>query len=161
VYINGRELYPTSALETGKELAIALEKGKSDNIMIEHLRRFLPSYPKVEYGIKAKLDGITLFGKLDGYNPKKKIIGEVKTGKKWTQSMVDTSGQLTFYALLVWLKYKVLPEIYLHWCEANNGVLTGEIKTFKTERSKIDLIKFYSRIKRCWEGIKELCQTEK
>ena len=160
VYIGGREIYSTSALETGKELAMAIENGESDNAIIEHLRRFLPNYPKIEYEIKAKLGDIQLLGKLDGYNTRKKIIGEIKTGKKWTQKMVDTSGQLTFYALLIWLKYKTLPEIYLHWCEANDGELTGEIKSFKTKRSKIDLIKFSSRIKKAWEGIKKLCQEK-
>src|SRR3990167_2427576 len=160
VYIEGREIYSTPALETGKNLATALENGGSDDAMIEHLRRFLPSYQKVEYEIKAKLGEINLLGKLDGFNPRKKIIGEIKTGKKFTQKMVDTNGQLTFYALLVWLKYKTLPEIYLHWCKSNNGELTGEIKTFKTQRSQLDLMKFIPRIKKCWEGIQQLCSEK-
>lgn len=166
VYIYGRENYPSEYLELGKEMAEALEKGKSKNPIIKHLLIFLPKYPKVEYEIKAKLGDIPLLGRFDGYNPRKKIIGEFKTGVKWTQGMADKSDQLTFYALLIWLKYKKLPnEILLHWVKTENKdgelKLTGDIKTFRTKRSLSEILRFSARIKKCWAGINELCRQEK
>lgn len=161
IYIDGRENLSNDFLELGKEMAEALEKGKSKNPIINHLLIFLPSYPKVEYEMKAKIEGIPLLGKLDGFNSKKGIIGEFKTGKKWTQLMADKFGQLTFYTLLYRLKYKKMPkEILLHWMETNNDdgklKLTGKIKTFKTQRSTNDLINFIPRIKKTWNGIIKL-----
>ena len=87
------------------------------------------------------------------------VIGEFKSGRHYTQSMADDTGQLTMYALLVWLKYKKLPaKILLHWAKTDedmegNLFLTGDIKTFKTQRSLSDLILFSKRIRAAWAGI--------
>ncbi len=161
IYIDGRENLTNDFLELGKEMAEALEKGKSENPIISHLLTFLPSYPKVEFEMKAKVEGIPILGRLDGFNPQKGILGEFKTGKKWTQSMANKLGQITFYTLLYRLKYKKMPkEILLHWARTDNSdgelKLTGEIKTFKTQRSTSDLINFIPRIKNAWNGIIKL-----
>jgi hypothetical protein len=94
-------------------------------------------------------------------------IGEFKSGRSWTQGMVDQHGQLTFYALLVWLKYGTLPKnIYLHWAKTDEDMqgnlkLTGDIKTFATQRSLKDLILFSKRIKTAWAGICEIGKFNK
>jgi len=169
VYFEGLDQFRTKYLELGKRMADTLENGFDceRDPLFEMLAVFLPSYPRREFDIDAVLEGIPLKGKLDGFNPQTLTIGEYKTGKCWTQSMVNSTGQLTFYALLVWLKYKKLPkEIYLHWARTDEDMegnlkLTGDIKTFKTERSLKDLILFSKRIKSAWEGVCNLGKMQK
>lgn len=164
VYIENADQFRTKYLELGKRMATGLENGfdEQHDPLFESLIVFMPSYPKREFDIKAEFEGIPLFGKLDGWDGKNLTIGEYKTGKKWTQAMVNQSGQLTFYAFLVWLKYKKLPKkIFLHWAktqedEMGNLSLTGDIRTFETERKLKDLILFSKRIKTAWEAICEL-----
>lgn len=92
------------------------------------------------------------------------ILAEYKTGRQFTQKMVDSSSQLTFYALLIWLKYGKLPdEIFLHWAKTEideDGELkiTGDIKTFETIRTFSDIILLRGRVKSAWEGINQMCK---
>ena len=169
VYCEGIENFRSKYLELGKRMATTLENGKSDDgdPMLELMAVYMPSYPAKEFEIKVNFEGIPIVGKLDGFNKETLTIGEYKSGKNWTQSMVDDTGQLTMYALLVWLKYKKLPaKILLHWAKTDedmegNLVLTGDIKTFKTSRSLKDLILFSKRIKAAWAGICALGEFNK
>lgn len=164
VYIEGLNQFRTKYLELGKRMAEDLERGfdEEHDPLFEMMIVFLPGYPEREYEIRGVFDNIPLLGKLDGWNEKTMTIGEYKTGKKWTQSMADKTGQLTFYALLVWLKYGKLPKkIFLHWARTDedmegNLFLTGDIKTFSTERTMKDIILFSKRIKTAWKGVCEL-----
>jgi len=168
-YIEGIEQPRTAYLELGHRLAVAMENGKDegDDPAINHLVLFLPTYQEKEYEIKAKFEGIPLLGKLDSFDPKGLRIREYKTGKnKWTQRMVDEHGQLTFYALLVWLKYKKFPsEIHLDWAETKEEdgdlFLTGEYQTFSTKRTLKDLILMGGRIEKAWKGIGEMMESIK
>lgn len=169
VYCEGIDMFRTKQLELGKKLAITLENGRSEDgdEMMELMAIYMPSYPEREVEINAVFENIPLKGVLDGWDKKSLAIHEVKSGKNWTQSMVDQHGQLTFYALLVWLKYKKLPDnIYLHWAktiENDEGdlVLTGDIKTFSTKRSLTDIILFSKRIRSAWAGICALGEFNK
>jgi len=164
IYIDGFKQPENKYLKLGKEVAERLETGiETDNELIEHLALFMPKYPKVEFEIQADFKGIPVLGRLDCYDPKKRIVGEIKTGKNWSQGMVDKSGQLTFYAMLVWLKTKKLPsKIRLHWAKTkldSDGDLqiVGDIKTFYTTRSISDIILMYGRVKKCWSEIIKMC----
>jgi hypothetical protein len=65
-----------------------------------------------ELKVECDFYGIPLLGYLDGFNEKKKRIKEHKTGKsKWTQKMVDSSEQLTFYAIMVSRKFNIKIDI--------------------------------------------------
>ena len=165
IYLEGIKQPENQYIRLGSALADRLETGiETNDEMIEHLALFMPKYPKVEFEIKANWEGISVLGKLDGFDKGHRIIGEYKTGKSWSQSMVNKSDQLTFYALLVWLKYGKLPsEIRLHWAKTEideDGKLriNGEIKTFKTIRTLSDIILLRGRLKSCWEGIQEMCK---
>jgi len=163
-YIDGLKQFENVYLKTGKALADRLETGiETDNKLIEHLALFLPKYPKVEFEIKADFKGIPILGKLDCFNRKGCVIGEVKTGRHWSQTMADKSGQLTFYSALVWLKYHRLPqEIRLHWAKTEYNQdgdlqINGQIKTFITHRTLSDIILLRGRIKKAWENIIKMC----
>jgi len=188
VYVDGIDQFRTKYLELGKRMATALENGfdEEHDPLFDMVAVFMPSYPHKEFqiprlvgsgeksgckcqkclarGIEKPIifEGVPLYGKLDGFDDKTLTIGEVKTGKKWTQGMVDQSVQLTFYALLVWLKYKRFPKnIFLHWAKTEEDVegnlkLVGDIKTFRTERTLKDFILLSKRIKITWAAINEM-----
>ena len=150
VYIEGEQGFQSDYMDFGREFAEALEGNKSDRKDIDIMKEMLPDYPKREFKIEVEFDGIKLLGVLDGWDPRKLKIGEVKTSKNgWTQAKVDKHGQLLFYALCVWLKYKKIPKVSLHWVETarddyGNLMLTGKFKNFKREIRLADLLLFFS-----------------
>lgn len=92
---------------------------------------------------------------------------EYKTSvRKWTQKMVDDSGQITFYATAIWLSKGFIPKdielinVQVEYDEKGKIRPTGDIWRFPTSRSMIDIIKMTSRMKRAWAGIKNLCEQE-
>lgn len=110
-YILGLQTPSTPALEFGKKFADSIEWGTP--------MAPVTLLPIVEHGITTKLDDLTIVGFLDSWDPEDLRIAEYKTGvKKWDQKRVDQHGQLTFYALLHYLKDKVKPEdisMFLEW----------------------------------------------
>ncbi len=178
-------------MELGKVVGEMIRKGEEQSDPnIEFYRTFLPVYPHTEFEVPRLKGGegtcqckkciargieeplmlgdISLYGKLDGWCEKKVEVGEDKTGSKWTQKMADESGQLDYYSLLLYLKYKISPEdlkIKLNWMptviDPIDGVkLTGDLKIFETRRDMADLVEMMGRIRRGWKNIIELCQGE-
>jgi hypothetical protein len=96
-------------MKKGKDLAEYLEKGTCDDEDIKQVADFIPRYKKSEFEIKVKLEDINLLGYFDSFDDDTLDLYEYKTGKKYTQGMANKLGQLDFYALMVWLKYKKLP----------------------------------------------------
>jgi hypothetical protein len=164
-YIFTDEDAPTEAMRLGKKLAQALElQTITGDDALDNLRSLFPTYPQREFKIEATLEGmeVPLFGIMDGFDEKQLRIGEYKSGLLWDQKMVDESGQLKMYALMVYLKYERLPgEVALHWArtrynEAGLLELTGEIKSFRTEVTDRDLFIFSTRVLEAWSGIQAL-----
>ena len=164
IYVLGLEVPFTKWMKKGKDLAEYLEKGGDVDDDIKCVADFIPQYKEKEYEIKVEMEGIKLLGYLDSFDPKELNIYEYKTGKKYTQGMANKLGQLDFYALLVYLKYKKLPKsIKLIWIETetNDDVVkfTGKIKTFEVKKTKQDIIKIASRIHKAVKGIKEMWEA--
>ena len=164
-YILGEERTITPAMEYGKKLATILEKGDDEkDILITGLFHLLPKYKVAEKELTAEMSGIKLLGKLDSYDPKTHNFYEYKTGKKWTQRRVDNHGQLTFYSMLIYLNYKILPKMKLIWVETENkeGEIqaTGKIKEFETERTLPDILKFMAKIKKVAQAISAMYRKE-
>ncbi len=162
-YIYGEDEPATEAMRLGKRLAQALEvQEKTGDDALDNLLNFFPAYPQREFKMEATLEGleVPLYGILDGFDEKELRIGEYKSGRLWDQSMVDDSGQLKMYALMVWLKYKKIPsEVMLHWAktqynEENELVFAGEIQSFEASISVKDILLFTNRVLRVWDGIK-------
>lgn len=117
--------------------------------------------------LKSGKEKIPLLAKPDTANLNYSKFKEYKTSvRKWTQSMVDDSGQITFYATSIWLKTGKIPKdielVDVEVAYQNGGHLapTGNIYRFPTERTMIDIIKMTGRIKKAWSGIKELYEKE-
>jgi hypothetical protein len=164
-YLFAQEEEQTASMRFGKRFAQALElQQKTGDDAMDNLVTVFPNYPLREFQIEARLDGVEvpLYGVLDGYDPETLRIGEFKTGRLWTQEMVNQSGQLKMYSLLVWLKFQQLPgEVRLHWAETQytegRGIeFTGEVQSFEAKVSLEDLVTFSARVRRAWEGIKAL-----
>ena len=127
-------------------------------------------YDKKEYQVPFIMDGktkIPLLSKPDTAKADYSAFKEYKTSiRKWTQKMVDESGQITFYATAIWLVTGKIPEdielvnVQTKYDENGNVTATGEMFRFKTKRTMIDIIKMTSRIKKCWREIGELCEKE-
>jgi len=126
------------------------------------------AYPEMEYKLEAKLGKIKLIGYADSYHPEKKMLREYKTSqnaKRWNQDSVDKHGQLTMYALLLFLMDKVKPEdlkIHLdHIPTQENGDFSVSlvdpitINTFETKRTMKDILEFATYIK---DTHKQMCE---
>ena len=111
IYIEGRK-FQTKYTQFGSFIAEALETrsglSRDEKLAVEGVH--CPQYR--EHEISVDVDGVPCYGRLDGFDlakdKKSCTIHEYKTGKKpWTQSMVDNSEQLTFYAIMVHKKYGI------------------------------------------------------
>ena len=120
----------------------------------------VPRYQHMQHKMKAVFDGIPIIGVPDGldYDPYK--LSDYKTGKNpWTQKKADETGQLTFYALLLYLTEGLRPEVWdmaIHWLPTayQSDFTIGfrnstdpELITFPTKRTMLDILKFGQRIK--------------
>jgi len=121
-----------------------------------------------ELKVECNFYGIPLMGYLDGFNEVEKRIKEHKTGKtKWTQKTVDSSEQLTFYAIMASRQFNIKIDeltIILDWYPTledtdKTMMFTGEKYSFTTRRTLKDEIKIYPKIKKVWNGIDELINS--
>lgn len=112
-----------------------------------------------EYEMRANLGDIHIVGFADHYCPVHKILNENKTSDKhdrWTQAKVDDHGQLTMYALMLFLQRKVKPEhvtMYLNFIPVRqNGDFTYSLPepvtftTFETKRTTRQVLEYAAYI---------------
>lgn len=175
VYIYGKK-FENDAMRFGKKVAETLENDCAETTETELARLIFPKSVAREYAIPKLIkgeykkplyfEGIPIFGRMDGFNPKTLVVEENKTGKvEWTQAKVDSFGQLTFYAILVLAKYgKLPPHINLNWGrteDTKNGLrlVSEPVHTFRTVRTMEDVVKFYARMDRAWKKIQEISQS--
>lgn len=165
-YILG-ERHDNKYTRFGKRIHSGLEQGKTNDPEVEFCRIYVPTPAKREALIKVTMESIPLLMKADGVTRgKKPIIDEFKTGKNaWTQKQADSHGQLTFYDMIFWQKYGIIPGNRLTWIptvedEKGNINVSGEIPiTFETERTLTDIAKMFTRAKKAWDGIQEFCKN--
>lgn len=148
-------------IEGNKRMSFGSLVGKR----IESDPTYIPMLPRegvCEFGIKVKMGDIELVGFLDSYSEELKIINEFKTSSAggWNQKKVNSSdmagGQLTFYALLLYLKYGIDPSDltirlhHLHVCENGDFSIAFckpfKIDTYITKRTKKDVLMFGAEI---------------
>jgi hypothetical protein len=162
-YILGEKTH-SKYMDFGKWFAELLEsEKKSDDMAIERLRSLMPKYSSREEEITVNYKGIPILVKPDGIDWRKKIIGEFKTGKKWTQKMADESIQITLNAMAIWIEKKEIFKTQLHWIETEEDedgsiIATGYGETFKTNRTVKDFLLLWTRIERAWVGINKIHQ---
>ncbi len=119
----------------------------------------VPRQSHMEYKVETKLGNIPLIGFFDSYDPEKKLLEEYKTSandKRWTKETVNAHGQLTYYAMLLYLAEGVKPEeltIRLHWIPVKEGsdfslATLDCFFTFPTKRTTKDVFRMMVEIKK-------------
>lgn len=155
-YILAKREPPTPELEFGKLVG---EKLADDPDFLPHV----PRYRHFEYELRAELAGIPLIGYVDSYEPilskKGPALNEYKTGKKpWDKKRVDEHGQLTMYALMLYLQNKIVPnllQMHLVWLPTKqNGDFSidfideKDARVFETRRTLTQCLTFGNHIKK-------------
>lgn len=158
-YILGIEQPKTPELEFGSMVGKKLE---TDPTFLPQIQR----HNVMEHEFKCEFGGVKLVGYADSFcTITNRKLAEYKSGVKiWDKSRVDQHGQLTFYALCIYIMYGIKPEdieIELIWMptkriEKGDLSVTIEfvepieenIKVFKTKRTMSDILKFGARIKK-------------
>jgi hypothetical protein len=145
-YIDGVREKPTEAMRFGSRVGRRL--GKDRNYLPE-----VPRYRTAEYKVECLLGDVPLLGYFDFYEPKKII--ETKTGKLWTAKRANEHGQISFYDLLLYQKFKIPPEeidnklVWLATEEVDNK--TKFIKdmhpvVFDVPKTMVDILEMSKRI---------------
>lgn len=177
VYFDGKKRGINRGMAFGKIADEADGNGElTGDTTLDYLMSLIPEIGKPQYAIGDEtgkepviLNGVPLYGKLDRGQRTSHghFIGqERKTGiGKWTQKMVDESGQVTFYFTLIYAAYRIKPENveftlwYIPTEYDTNGRIqcTGENPIpFKTKRKFSDILAMSARQNRAWKRIQEL-----
>lgn len=193
-YLHGKRMRITRNIAYGSKMAEGLENDEATgDPLLDLVMARLPKYELRDKIIECKngvaveyrdpntgiithpiipaLDNgkerIPLLAKPDTAKSDYSAFREYKSStRKWTQKMVDDSGQIGFYATAIWLATGKIPEtIHLDDVQTAydpDGRLypTGNIWTFPTKRTMMDVIKMTKRIRNAWKGIKQLCEDE-
>jgi hypothetical protein len=136
--------------------------------------KFIPDverFPRLQHGMKASLGLVPLIGYTDGYDfGDKKRIMDLKTGKRpWDQKRADETGQLTMYALLLFLTEGVNPEdvefsiVWLPTSDQGNfsiGFRDNPVVPvrFVTKRTLVDILQFGRSLKKTMKEMEEYTQ---
>ena len=171
-YLFGGKERITRNMAYGSAMAEGLEHDEStgdpylDAMMVQ-----LPKYELMDKPLMAELkDGktsIPLLAKPDSAKADYTAFYEYKTSvRPWTQRMADKSDQITFYSAVILLKTALLPidielvDVCLVYDTNSRLMPTGEIVRLPTKRTMVDILKMYTRIRKAWKGIKELCENQ-
>lgn len=133
---------------------------------------FMPAIPRYhiyEYKLLGRIGDIHMIGFIDGFDLKKKLLMELKTGKKWDKKKAETHGQIDLYCALLYIMHKIDPEdldIRLIWLETEE---TGDFETrfikdmepvvFKVKKSMVDVVNMLARVKRIYSEMEEFIHT--
>lgn len=171
-YLYGRKRPTSRNMAYGSLMAEGLENEEaSGDPLLDLMMARIPKFELMDKAFMSELPDkkgkIILLAKPDTAKKDLSAFKEYKTStRKWTQKMVDDSGQITFYATAAWLKTGKIPsDIELVNVEvkyAPDGRLqpTGQMWRYPTARTMADIIKMTKRIRNAWHGIIKLCEDE-
>lgn len=143
------------------------KKLQEDPTYLPHVER----YPIMQHAMKAMLGNIPLIGYADGFDRPQLRLKDDKTGKKaWDQKRADETGQLTLYALFLWLTEKIKPEsmrFFINWMPTKEG---GDFQIsfrdepmipvlIETRRTMNDILNFGMRINDTYKQMDEYCKN--
>ena len=134
------------------------------NKEIEKIRQQVPIFEEYEKELKVKFKEIPLLAFFDGFDKKGFTLQEIKTGK--TPSLKTWESQMKFYSLMLWCKYKKIPNsITLYYCrtELNDNdqlVLTGDVKVYPIKITIQDILQFSAELVKTYNEIQRLIDSE-
>ena len=171
-YIYGKKQRISRNIAYGSLLAEGLEHDEATgDPLLDLMAAKLPKFELMDKPVEAYLgDGrgvIHLLAKPDSAKADYSAFFEYKTSpRRWTQRMADESGQITFYATVIWLKTGKIPqdielvEVEVAYGDGGKLAPTGTIVRLPTERTVADIVKMTARMRRAWHGIIALCKKE-
>lgn len=172
---NKRQWYDKYVTGIIPEKSPELEFGSYVDKKFQDDPKFLPHftrYPVLQHTMKATLATIPLIGIADAWHPANVALRDLKTGRKpWTQKRADETGQLTFYALLLWMTENIHPRdlsLYIDW--APTHYVDGELafiephkalmpRTFQTTRTMPQILAFGRQINETYAAMIAYCET--
>jgi hypothetical protein len=175
VYVEGQPMGTNRGQALGKEIAEAMENDvETGNPLKDLVISQIPSYERRDQlmyiDFKTNGNTIPLCIRPDSCKDDLTALYEIKTGAgPWTQKKVDESDQLTFYATGIYVETHKIPACELIWAptkkvRGEDGVerpeLTGEIKRFPSIRRMSHVLNMMVRIKKAWDGIGKLMDSE-
>lgn len=171
-YLRDLKQHTNRNMAYGSLMADGLEFDESTgdpllDAMIAQIPKFELRDQPLEADLPFKKGHIRLLAKPDTSKADYSAFKEYKTSvRKWTQKMVDNSGQISFYATTMWLKTGKIPQdielvnVQVMYTEDGKLTPTGAILRFPTKRTMVDIIKMTGRMKKAWQGICDLCEKE-
>ena len=169
-YLFDMETRSNSGQDYGRKMADGLEHDElTGDVVLDLVVAQIPKLEVMEFELNAELshgkkrEPIKLFSRLDTANRDLSAFKEYKTGlEPWTQTKVDNSGQITFYATGAYLKTGKLTEdielVYVPTERSLDGRIraTGDMTRFRTHRRLDQVLNMMVRVKRAWEGMEKL-----
>tara|TARA_R110002012_G_scaffold322078_1_gene554687 strand:- start:8433 stop:9317 length:885 start_codon:yes stop_codon:yes gene_type:complete len=164
-YAEGKEHYGTKYQQFGKRLMENIEFGELDSIPSILRKRVKEGVVEKEITVRPKFFSKDLFGIIDVVGEGCKTFEEIKTGKiPWTMSKVMKDKQLLFYALMINLKYGVIPKSRLLWAETRDkedgGIeFTGKVQIFHRQFTIEEITAFEKELLKVCVEIEEYEHT--
>lgn len=118
-YFENGDKLDTKYLRFGSDIAKMIEEGRYKELFPD-----LIVYDEHEYEIRCEIAGIPILSYLDSYDPVNNVFRDNKTGiVPWTQTRVQKSNQMLFYATALKWKTGKMPEYCdLDWLETRERV---------------------------------------
>lgn len=171
-YLYGKKQRLSRNIVYGSMLAKGLEDEEATgDPLLDLVMARLPKFELMDKPLMTELrngkEVINILAKPDTCKADYSAFKEYKTSvRKWTQKMVDESGQIGFYATAMWLKTGKIPQdielVCAETAYGQDGTLsvTGDIWHCQTKRTMTDVIKMTGRMRAAWAGINKLCEKE-
>ena len=171
-YLYGKKFGINRGMAIGKRMADGLENDEaSGDVVMDLVMTKIPKFEMMDIEFRAELkngkEKIQILCKPDTWKKDMTAFKEYKTAqKRWTKKQVDESGQVTFYAMGMFLKTGKIPgEIELVEVETKSALggeieCTGAIYRHHTVRSMGQILNMMVRARKAWEKIKDITEKE-
>lgn len=147
-YFFNEKMYATKFLKFGSYISQIIEDKTIDKEpqAVQDIIAKIPMLDVPEMPANLDLGAFKVIGFIDNASMDSSDIVEYKTGVLWTQSKVDSHGQLDTYAASVYQKYQIIPRVRLASMETKqnsqgNVEFTGRVKVFERKIVKKDIEK--------------------
>lgn len=176
VYLHGEQMRVNRGMAFGRKMAEGLENEEATgDPILDLLMERLPKFELMDKPVMAILKNgkysVPLLAKPDSMKADMTAFIEYKTGQEpWSRKQVDESGQVTFYATVLFILSGKIPHdielVHVQTAKQGEGgvdariAATGEIHRHPTKRSMGQILNMMVRMKRAWQGIQQVTAEE-
>jgi len=172
---NKEEWYQTYILGNKKPPSKEMLFGSMIDKKIQHDPTFLPElirFPLQQHELRTTYNGIAMIGFPDQLDLDIPQLADDKTGKKpWDQKRADETKQLTMYLFMIFMMYKIPPEVFdcsIRWLPTReDGDFTIQLvepcvpQIFTTKRTMTDILNFGAYINKTVKEMEDYISTRK